>query len=128
MDDSRSGSAAVAAVVVLEASAGEVSDTDSVGAVSTGAHADTRRSSRTAEQGRARRTAPSVSGRLGRDTGGFGVRRVGGPLGVDRPEDGTRLTDTLEPLGTGGPVEPPRRGGVDEEELVGHGSHHAEGV
>lgn len=69
-----------------------------------------------------------MSGRFGCDTRRLGLGGLGGPPGIDRTQDCTGLADTLKPLGTGGPVELPRRGGVDEEELVRHVSHHAERV
>jgi len=69
-----------------------------------------------------------VSGRFGRDIESVGVRALGGPPGVDSMEDRAGLADTVEPLGPGGPIEAPRWGGIEKEELVLHVSHDGEGV
>jgi hypothetical protein len=56
-------------------------------------------------------------GDLGGDIGG----RVG-PLGIDGTKDGTGVGDALQPLGPSGLIQTPSGAGIDEEELVGHGS------
>ncbi len=52
--------------------------------------------------------------------GGFGGRF--GPLGLDGTKDSTSVGDALQPLSPSGLIQTPSGTGIDEEELVGHGT------